>query len=73
MLLGILTLYFAHFDQFGFYTFEIAELMKLDLPLALAAMGLLGLLHRIRDQGADVPVPHLAARRARRSANRAAR
>ena len=35
MLLGILCLYFKHFDQFGFYTFEIAELMKLDLPLAL--------------------------------------
>jgi NADH-quinone oxidoreductase subunit M len=35
MLLGILCLYFAHFDQFGFYTFEIAELMKLDLPLGL--------------------------------------
>ncbi len=35
MLLGILTLYFQHFKQFGFYTFEIAELMKLDLPLGL--------------------------------------
>ena len=34
MLLGILTLYFAHFSQFGFYTFEISELMKLNLPLA---------------------------------------
>jgi NADH-quinone oxidoreductase subunit M len=34
MLLGILTLYFKHFEQFGFYTFEISELMKLDLPLA---------------------------------------
>jgi NADH-quinone oxidoreductase subunit M len=33
MLLGILTLYFAHFSQYGFYTFEIAELMKLNLPL----------------------------------------
>ena len=33
MLLGILTLYFAHFKQFGFYTFEIADLMKLSLPL----------------------------------------
>ena len=33
MLLGILTLYFHHFSQFGFYTFEIAELMKLNLPL----------------------------------------
>src|SRR3989440_4612478 len=35
MLLGILTLYFEHFRQFGFYTFEIAELMKLQLPLGL--------------------------------------
>ncbi len=35
MLLGILTLYLQHFKQFGFYTFEISELMKLDLPLGL--------------------------------------
>ena len=35
MLLGILTLYFQHFKQFGFHTFEISELMKLDLPLGL--------------------------------------
>jgi NADH-quinone oxidoreductase subunit M len=35
MLLGILTLYFRHFDQFGFYTFEISELMRLDMPLHL--------------------------------------
>jgi len=35
MLLGILTLYFQHNQQFGFYTFEISELMKLDLPLGL--------------------------------------
>jgi NADH-quinone oxidoreductase subunit M len=35
MLLGILTLYFQHFKQFGFYTFEISELMKLHLPLHL--------------------------------------
>jgi NADH-quinone oxidoreductase subunit M len=34
MLLGILTLYFQYNTQFGVYTFEIAELMKLDLPLA---------------------------------------
>ena len=34
MLLGILTLYFAHFNQFGFYTFEISQLMKINLPLA---------------------------------------
>jgi NADH-quinone oxidoreductase subunit M len=35
MLLGILTLYFQHHHQFGFYTFEISELMKLNLPLGL--------------------------------------
>src|SRR5438552_13931698 len=30
MLLGILTLYFRYHTQFGTYTFEIADLMKLD-------------------------------------------
>ncbi|MDE3166475.1 MAG: NADH-quinone oxidoreductase subunit M, partial [Acidobacteriota bacterium] len=35
MLLGILTLYFQHFKQFGSYTFEISELMKLNLPLGM--------------------------------------
>ncbi len=33
MLLGILTLYFQHYAQRGFYTFEISELMKLNMPL----------------------------------------
>jgi NADH-quinone oxidoreductase subunit M len=33
MLLGILTLYFQHYQQFHFYTFEIAELMKTHLPM----------------------------------------
>jgi NADH-quinone oxidoreductase subunit M len=35
MLLGILTLYFQHFREFGFYTFETSELMKLHLPLGM--------------------------------------
>ncbi len=35
MLLGILTLYFQHYQQFGFFTFEISELMKLSLPLGI--------------------------------------
>ncbi|MBI1788488.1 MAG: NADH-quinone oxidoreductase subunit M [Acidobacteria bacterium] len=35
MLLGILTLYFQHHQQMGFYTFEIADLMKIDMPLGL--------------------------------------
>src|SRR5579884_367276 len=35
LLLGILTLYFQHFRQFGFYTFEISELLKLQLPFGM--------------------------------------
>ena len=35
MLLGILTLYFQHFQQFGFYTFEIADLMKISMTLGV--------------------------------------
>ena len=35
MLLGILTLYFQYHQQFGAYTFEIADLMKLDMPLGM--------------------------------------
>jgi NADH-quinone oxidoreductase subunit M len=35
LLLGILTLYFQHFRQFGFYTFEISELLKLHLQLGM--------------------------------------
>src|SRR5712692_9174185 len=35
MLLGILTLYFQYHQQFGAYTFEIANLMKLDMPLGV--------------------------------------
>lgn len=31
MLLGGLTLYFQHFRQFGFYTFDITELMKVQM------------------------------------------
>jgi NADH-quinone oxidoreductase subunit M len=34
MLLGILTLYFQHYQQFHVYSFEIADLMKVSLPLA---------------------------------------
>jgi NADH-quinone oxidoreductase subunit M len=34
MLLGILTLYFTHYEQFHFYSFEISDLMRVSLPLA---------------------------------------
>jgi NADH-quinone oxidoreductase subunit M len=35
LLLGILTLYFQHYSQLGFYTFEISELMKTQLPMGM--------------------------------------
>jgi NADH-quinone oxidoreductase subunit M len=35
MLLGILTLYFQHNQQFGFYTFDIARLVTLNMPLGV--------------------------------------
>ena len=35
MLVGILALYFQYAAQFGSYTFEITELMKLSLPLGM--------------------------------------
>ncbi len=35
MLLGLLALYFLHFQRYGFYSFEIADLLKLNLaPVA---------------------------------------
>ena len=34
MLLGILTLYFQHYSQFHVYSFEIADLMRVSLPMA---------------------------------------
>ncbi len=69
MLLGILTLYFQYHAQFNKYTFQIADLMQLDHAAGFAAVGVLGLLHRFRDQSAHVPVPHLAAGCARGGAH----
>jgi len=35
MLLGILMLYFQHYQQFHFYTFEISELLKTNMPFGM--------------------------------------
>src|SRR5215469_9708766 len=35
LLLGILTLYFQYYQQFGFYSFEISELMKTGMSLGM--------------------------------------
>ena len=69
MLLGILTLYFQHYTQFQTYSFDIADLMRAAALRHDAVVGLLGVLRRLRGEGADVPVPHLAARRAHRGAH----
>ena len=72
MLLGILFLYFHHHTLTGVYTFSITELVH-DGPEDCGpggSLAVLRLLPRLRHQGADVPVPHLAARRARGSADR---
>ena len=76
MLLGILSLYFQHLQQFRLYTFEHSGLMIAPQIFHDPAYGstlrsvFLGLLPRLRHQGADVPVPHLAAGRARGGADR---
>ena len=72
MLLAILAIYF----NTGAKTFDIiaagadAALLR---RLADAVPGLLGLLHRLRHQGARVAVPHVAARRPRGGAHRGQR
>ena len=35
MLLGLLTLYFQHYQQFGFYSFEISDLMNVHMALGM--------------------------------------
>ena len=74
MLLGILFLYFHHHTVTGVYTFSLAALYtdgSEDLPdygPYAATLAVPELLPRLCHQGPDVPVPHVAARRARGSA-----
>ena len=75
MLLGILFLYFHHHTVTGVYTFSIPELYKTapQIPFRLRPIcdsSVPALLLRLRHQSPDVPVPHLAAGRARGSAHR---
>ena len=53
----------------GVWSFAYADLLRLDLPRAPADLAVRGLRADLRHQGADVPVPHLAARRPRRGAH----
>ena len=69
MLLGILALYFYNYSVTGVYTFDITQFHRLNAALQPAVVDLPRVLPRLRDQGADVPVPHLAARRPHRRAD----
>jgi len=63
MLLGIIALYYFSGDALGARTFDIEKLLTLGpatRDLAPGPVGLPRLLPRLRDQGPDVPVPHLA-------------
>ena len=64
MLLGILALYFYNHSVTGVYTFDVTQFQTLSLPVRPAVVGLPRVLLRLRHQGPDVPVPHVAARRA---------
>ncbi len=48
MLLGILALYFQHFKQFGFYTFDISRADATGYAAGPSAVGVLGVLPRFR-------------------------
>ena len=70
MLLGILTLYYQHYTQFQALQLRHRRPDAHADSRRHAVVGVLGVLPRLRRQGADVPVPHLAAGRAHRSAHR---
>ena len=69
MLLGILALYFHVQEAAGASpqtgTFDVHAVVRDGDPAGPPVLGVPGLLPGLRDQGADVPVPHLAARRPR--------
>ena len=76
MLLSVLFLYIFHHAQTGVYTFSIQELYH-TAPLVpqvygttVAITAVLRILPGLRHQGSDVPLPHLVAGCARRSAHR---
>ena len=71
MLVAILGLAWMHAQgPGGTYTFDLLKLYALEIPVAHAVLVLPRLRPGVRDQGAALPVPHVAARRARRGADR---
>ncbi len=70
MLLGIIYLVFQNYHQTGLPTFAIHGALRHAASAARADAPLLRLRAGLRDQGAALPAAHLAAGRARRSADR---
>ena len=69
MLIAIIGLSWMHQAATGQYSFDLLKLYALQIPVDTQVLVLPRLRDRVRDQGAAVPVPHLAARRARRGAD----
>ena len=70
MLVAILGLAYLHSEATGSYSFDLLKLYTLEIAPRDAAVVLPGVRGGVRDQGAALPVPHLAARRARAGADR---
>ena len=70
MLVAIIGLAYLHSEATGSYSFDLLELYDARHRAGDAALVLPRVRAGVRDQGAAVPVPHLAARRARRGADR---
>ena len=70
MLAAVIGLYVVSNSELGEGTFAFDALRQLDIDPGVAEAAVPRLLHRVRDQGAVLPVPHLAARRRCRGAHR---
>ena len=69
MLVGIVATYQAYFEETGVRTLNVLQLATGNYGSTVPVVGLRRLLPGLRDQGADVAVPHLVAGRPRRGAD----
>ncbi len=69
MLVAILGLAYLHSQSTGAYSFDYLRLLSLEIAPATQDLVVPRLCRRLRDQGAAVPVPYVAARCARRGAD----
>ena len=69
MLVAILGLAYLHSAATGSYSFDLLKLYTLDIAPQTQMLVLPGVRPGVRHQGAALPVPHVAARRARPGAD----